>query len=53
MCSYPKFTPVPFREECLWDGYPEETNAPYGIAKKAHLVHAQVNRAQYGQASPS
>lgn len=49
VCSYPKFTPVPFREESLWDGYPEETNAPYGIAKKAHLVHAQVNHAQYGQ----
>ena len=37
VCSYPKFTPVPFREESLWDGYPEETNAPYGLAKKAHL----------------
>lgn len=49
VCSYPKFTPVPFREESLWDGYPEETNAPYGIAKKAHLIHAQVNAAQYGQ----
>ena len=49
VCSYPKFTPVPFREDHLWDGYPEETNAPYGIAKKAHLVHAQVNAAQYGQ----
>ena len=51
VCSYPKFTPVPFREESLWDGYPEETNAPYGIAKKALLVHAQVNRAQHGQRS--
>jgi GDP-L-fucose synthase len=51
ICSYPKFTPVPFREENLWDGYPEETNAPYGIAKKAMLVHAQVNRMQYGQRS--
>jgi GDP-L-fucose synthase len=51
VCSYPKFTPVPFREESLWDGYPEETNAPYGIAKKALLVHAQVNRAQFGQRS--
>jgi GDP-L-fucose synthase len=51
VCSYPKFTPVPFREETLWDGYPEETNAPYGIAKKALLVHAQVNRAQHGQRS--
>ena len=49
VCSYPKFTPVPFREESLWDGYPEETNAPYGIAKKANLVHAQVNHQQYGQ----
>lgn len=49
VCSYPKFTPVPFREESFWDGFPEETNAPYGIAKKAHLVHAQVNAAQYGQ----
>ena len=49
VCSYPKFTPVPFREESLWDGYPEETNAPYGIAKKAHLLHAQVNAQQYGQ----
>jgi GDP-L-fucose synthase len=51
VCSYPKFTPVPFSESSLWDGYPEETNAPYGIAKKALLVHAQVNRAQYGQRS--
>ncbi len=49
VCSYPKYTPVPFREESLWDGYPEETNAPYGLAKKAHLVHAQVNAAQFGQ----
>ena len=49
ICAYPKFTPVPFKEESLWDGYPEETNAPYGIAKKALLVHAQSNRAQYGQ----
>ena len=49
VCSYPKFTPVPFREQSIWDGYPEETNAPYGIAKKALLVHAQVNEAQYGQ----
>ena len=49
ICSYPKFTPVPFKEENLWDGYPEETNAPYGVAKKALLVHAQANRAQYGQ----
>lgn len=49
VCSYPKFTPVPFKETSFWDGFPEETNAPYGIAKKAHLVHAQVNAAQYGQ----
>ena len=49
VCSYPKFTPVPFAEADLWNGYPEETNAPYGIAKKALLVHAQVNAAQYGQ----
>ncbi len=49
VCSYPKITPVPFAEHSLWDGYPEETNAPYGIAKKAHLIHAQVNAAQYGQ----
>jgi len=48
VCSYPKFTPVPFREEHLWDGYPEETNAPYGVAKKAILVGAQAYREQYG-----
>jgi GDP-L-fucose synthase len=48
VCSYPKFTPVPFREEDLWDGYPEETNAPYGVAKKAILVGAQAYREQYG-----
>lgn len=48
ICSYPKDTPVPFREESLWDGYPEETNAPYGIAKKALLVMAQAYRTQYG-----
>jgi GDP-L-fucose synthase len=48
VCSYPKFTAVPFREDALWDGYPEETNAPYGIAKKALLVQAQAYRAQYG-----
>jgi GDP-L-fucose synthase len=47
-CSYPKFTPVPFQEENLWDGYPEETNAPYGIAKKALLVQCQAYRQQYG-----
>ncbi|MBK9180847.1 MAG: GDP-L-fucose synthase [Acidimicrobiales bacterium] len=51
ICSYPKFTPVPFKEESLWDGYPEETNAPYGVAKKALLVHARANHAQYGQRS--
>jgi GDP-L-fucose synthase len=49
VCSYPKFTPVPFVETDLWNGYPEESNAPYGIAKKAHLIHAQVNALQYGQ----
>ncbi len=49
VCSYPKFTPVPFAESELWNGYPEESNAPYGIAKKAHLIHAQVNALQYGQ----
>lgn len=48
ICSYPKFTPVPFREEDLWNGYPEETNAPYGIAKKALLVQCQAYRRQYG-----
>jgi GDP-L-fucose synthase len=49
ICSYPKFTPVPFKEESLWEGYPEETNAPYGVAKLAQLVQLQANRAQYGQ----
>jgi len=48
VCSYPKFTPVPFREDDLWDGYPEETNAPYGVAKKAVLVGARAYREQYG-----
>jgi GDP-L-fucose synthase len=48
ICSYPKFTPAPFREEELWNGYPEETNAPYGVAKKALLVGAQAYREQYG-----
>jgi GDP-L-fucose synthase len=48
ICAYPKFTPVPFREEDLWNGYPEETNAPYGIAKKALLVMLQGYRQQYG-----
>ncbi|MEE9542395.1 MAG: GDP-L-fucose synthase [Thermodesulfobacteriota bacterium] len=48
ICSYPKFTPVPFKEEDLWNGYPEETNAPYGLAKKMLLVQAQAYREQYG-----
>lgn len=48
ICCYPKFAPVPFREENLWDGYPEETNAPYGLAKKMLLVQSQVYRQQYG-----
>jgi GDP-L-fucose synthase len=48
ICSYPKFTPVPFKEEDLWIGYPEETNAPYGLAKKMMLVQSQAYRAQYG-----
>ncbi|HEV7891910.1 MAG TPA: GDP-L-fucose synthase [Pyrinomonadaceae bacterium] len=48
ICAYPKFTPLPFSEEHLWDGYPEETNAPYGIAKKALLVQCQAYRDQYG-----
>ena len=48
ICEYPKFTPVPFHEDDLWNGYPEETNAPYGIAKKALLVGAQSYREQYG-----
>ena len=48
VCSYPKFTPVPFREEELWNGYPEETNAPYGLAKKMLLVQLQAYREQYG-----
>lgn len=48
ICSYPKFTPVPFREDELWNGYPEETNAPYGVAKKALLVGAQAYHEQYG-----
>jgi len=48
VCAYPKFTPVPFKEDDLWNGYPEETNAPYGLAKKALLVQAQAYRAQYG-----
>jgi len=48
VCAYPKFTPVPFREEDLWNGYPEETNAPYGLAKKMMLVQSQAYRTQYG-----
>ena len=51
VCAYPKFTPVPFREEDLWNGYPEETNAPYGLAKKMLLVQSQAYRAQYGFSS--
>src|SRR5258705_12770068 len=48
VCAYPKFTPVPFREENLWDGYPEETNAPYGLAKKMLLVQSEAYRAEFG-----
>lgn len=48
ICSYPKFTPVPFKEDDLWNGYPEETNAPYGLAKKMMLVQSQAYREQYG-----
>ncbi|MBN1269166.1 MAG: GDP-L-fucose synthase [Kiritimatiellae bacterium] len=48
VCAYPKFTPVPFREEDLWNGYPEETNAPYGLAKKMQLVQSQSYRQEYG-----
>lgn len=48
ICAYPKFAPIPFREETLWDGYPEETNAPYGLAKKMMLVQSQTYREQYG-----
>jgi GDP-L-fucose synthase len=48
ICSYPKFAPTPFREEDLWNGYPEETNAPYGLAKKMLLVQAQAYREEYG-----
>lgn len=48
ICAYPKFTPVPFREQDLWNGYPEETNAPYGLAKKMLLVQSQAYRAEYG-----
>lgn len=48
ICAYPKFTPIPFKEEDLWEGYPEETNAPYGLAKKMLLVQSQAYRQQYG-----
>ncbi len=48
ICAYPKFTPVPFKEEDIWNGYPEETNAPYGLAKKMLLVQSQAYRAEYG-----
>jgi GDP-L-fucose synthase len=48
ICSYPKFTPVPFKEEDIWNGYPEETNAPYGLAKKMLIVQSQAYRAEYG-----
>jgi len=48
ICAYPKFAPIPFREEDLWNGYPEETNAPYGLAKKMLLVQSQAYRQQYG-----
>lgn len=48
ICAYPKFTPIPFKEDDLWNGYPEETNAPYGLAKKMLLVQAQAYRQQYG-----
>lgn len=48
VCSYPKFAPIPFKEEDLWNGYPEETNAPYGLAKKMMLVQSQTYREQYG-----
>src|SRR5437870_2087479 len=48
ICSYPKFTPVPFREEELWNGYPEETNAPYGLAKKMLIVQSQAYRQEFG-----
>ena len=51
ICSYPKHTPVPFSEDSLWHGYPEETNAPYGVAKLAQLTQMQANRDQYGQSA--
>ena len=48
ICAYPKLAPVPFKEAALWDGYPDETNAPYGLAKKMLLVQAQAYREEYG-----
>jgi GDP-L-fucose synthase len=48
VCAYPKFTPTPFKEDDIWNGYPEETNAPYGLAKKMMLVQSQSYREQYG-----
>ncbi len=51
ICAYPKFAPVPFREDDLWNGYPEETNAPYGLAKKMMLAQSQAYREQYGMNS--
>jgi GDP-L-fucose synthase len=48
VCAYPNYTPVPFKEDDLWNGYPEKTNAPYGLAKKMLLVQAQAYRKQYG-----
>jgi GDP-L-fucose synthase len=51
ICSYPKFTPVPFSEDSLWQGYPEDTNAPYGVAKLAQLTQLRANRDQYGQSA--
>ena len=51
ICAYPKFTPVPFKEDELWNGYPEETNAPYGVAKLAQLTQLRANRDQYGQSA--
>src|SRR5204862_7335448 len=51
ICAYPKFAPIPFHEDDLWNGYPEETNAPYGVAKKSLLVGAQAYREQYGLSS--
>ena len=53
ICSYPKHTPVPFQETSLWEGYPEETNAPYGVAKLAHLVHLQRTERSTGNGAPT